>query len=70
VKAKFLSLAGDPRFWTGAAAVDLTAFSPTKGKPGSSLTLTGKNLTQVEAVVIAGPRPPSTPRSRASPRWW
>jgi hypothetical protein len=54
VKAKFLSPAGDPRFWTGAAAVDLSAFSPTKGKPGSTLTITGKNLTQVEAVVIGG----------------
>jgi hypothetical protein len=34
--------------------VDLSAFSPTKGKPGSTLTITGKNLTQVEAVVIGG----------------
>jgi hypothetical protein len=50
----FLSPANDPRFWTGVAAADLKSFSPTKGAPGTVVTIKGKNLTQVQAVVIGG----------------
>jgi hypothetical protein len=52
----FLSPANDPRFWTGVAAADLKSFSPTKGAPGTTVTIKGKNLTQVQAVVIGGAR--------------
>jgi hypothetical protein len=55
VQATLLVPAGDPRFWAGDAALDLTSFSPTKGKPGTTVvTIKGKNLAQVRAVVIGG----------------
>jgi hypothetical protein len=55
VQATLLVPAGDPRFWIGDAALDLTSFSPAKGKPGTTVvTIKGKNLAQVRAVVIGG----------------
>jgi hypothetical protein len=54
VIATFLSPATDPRFWTGEAAADLSSFSPTKGAPGSTVTIKGTNLNGVIAVVIGG----------------
>jgi hypothetical protein len=54
VIATFLSPATDPRFWTGEAAPDLKTISPTKGAPGSTVTITGKSLTGILAVVIGG----------------
>jgi hypothetical protein len=54
VVATFLTPATDPRFWTGEAATDLKNFAPTKGAPGSTLTITGKNLSAVVAVVVGG----------------
>jgi hypothetical protein len=54
VIATFLSPPTDPRFWTGDAAVDLKSFSPTKGSPNSTVTIKGKNLSGVVAVVIGG----------------
>jgi hypothetical protein len=54
VVASFLSPANDPRFWTGGAAVDLKAFTPASGAPNSTVTIKGKNLTEVQAVVIGG----------------
>ncbi len=44
----------DPRFWTGTGALDLTSFSPTHGPPLKKVTIKGKNLTAVTAVVIGG----------------
>ena len=52
--ATFLSPAGDPRFWTGGAAAVVTSFSPTKGAPGATVTIKGKNLSDVYAVVLGG----------------
>jgi hypothetical protein len=52
--ATFVVKAGDPRFWTGGAASDLKTISPTRGAPGSTVTITGKDLTGVLAVVIGG----------------
>ncbi len=46
--------ATDPRFWAGTGADDLTSFSPTSGAPGRKVTIKGKGLTQVSAVVIGG----------------
>jgi hypothetical protein len=54
VIATLLSPATDPRFWTGEAAADLSSFSPPKGVPGATLTIKGKNLTGIVAVVIGG----------------
>jgi hypothetical protein len=54
VVATFLSPANDPRFWTGDATVILKKFSPSKGKAGSTVTIKGKNLSQVNSVVIGG----------------
>jgi hypothetical protein len=54
VIAIFLSPANDPRFWTGDAAAALTSFSPTKGAPGATITIKGKNLTGTLGVVIGG----------------
>ncbi len=54
VDATFLVPANDPRFWTGTASVTLKRFSPTKAAPGALVTIKGKNLTQVAAVVIGG----------------
>jgi hypothetical protein len=48
--------ANDPRFWAGGAPVDLKSFSPTKGPPGQNVTIKGKNLTDVTAVVMGGGR--------------
>jgi hypothetical protein len=58
VVATFLSPATDPRFWTGEAAADVTGFSPTKGAPGSTVTIKGKNLSGAIAVVIGGDNAP------------
>jgi hypothetical protein len=44
----------DPRFWTGTGTLDLTSFSPTHGPPQKKVTIKGKNLTAVTAVVIGG----------------
>jgi hypothetical protein len=52
--ATFLSPATDPRFWTGEAAADLSKLSPTKAPPGATVTISGKNLTGIIAVVIGG----------------
>lgn len=46
--------ASDPRFWTGSGPAGLTSFSPTHGAPGKKLTIKGKNLTQITAVVVGG----------------
>jgi hypothetical protein len=54
VDATFLVPANDPRFWTGTASVTVKKFSPTRGAPGTPVTIKGKNLTQVAAVVIGG----------------
>jgi hypothetical protein len=54
VVATFLIAANDPRFWTGGAPVVLKSFSPAAGAPGSKLTIKGKNLTGVKAVVVGG----------------
>jgi hypothetical protein len=54
VVATFLSGANDPRFWTGGPDVSVRGFSPSQGSPGTSVTITGKNLKQVSAVVIGG----------------
>jgi hypothetical protein len=54
VTATLLVPATDPRFWTGTGALDLTSFAPTQGGPGKKVTIKGKDLTQVTAVVIGG----------------
>jgi hypothetical protein len=54
VTANFYAPPNDPRFWTGNAAVTLKSFSPSKGAPGSKVTIRGRNLKAVNAVVIAG----------------
>jgi hypothetical protein len=54
VVATFMVPANDPRFWTGGAQVSLKTFSPTKGAPGATVTIKGKNLSQVVAVVMGG----------------
>jgi hypothetical protein len=54
VVAQFDVPASDPRFWTGTGPADLTKFSPTHAAPGGKITLKGKNLTQITAVVIGG----------------
>jgi hypothetical protein len=64
--ATFAVPANDPRFWTGAASVDLKAFSPTKGPPGTTVTITGTNLTEVTHVVIGGAVAPIKPGSSAT----
>jgi IPT/TIG domain len=46
--------ATDPRFWSGNGTLDLTSFSPTHGAPGKKITVKGKDLSQVTAVVIGG----------------
>jgi hypothetical protein len=54
VVATFVVPANDPRFWAGGAPVDLKSFSPTKGGPGTLVTIKGKNLTGVGSVVMGG----------------
>jgi hypothetical protein len=54
VTATLLVPATDPRFWTGTGALGLTSFAPTAGGPGKKVTIKGKDLTQVTAVVIGG----------------
>jgi hypothetical protein len=54
VTALFYAPPNDPRFWTGNATVTLGSFSPSRGAPGSKVTIKGKNLKAVNAVVIAG----------------
>ena len=54
VVATFVVPANDPRFWAGGAPVDLKSFSPTKGGPGTMVTIKGKNLTGVGNVVMGG----------------
>jgi hypothetical protein len=54
VEATFLLPANDPRFWTGGAPLKFKSFSPTKGSPGAPVTIKGKNLTGVVAVVMGG----------------
>jgi hypothetical protein len=54
VVAKLDLSATDPRFWTGSGPLDLTKFSPTQGAPGKKITIKGKNLSQITAVVIGG----------------
>jgi hypothetical protein len=54
VTADFYAPSNDPRFWTGNAAVALAKFSPSKGVPGSKVTIKGSNFKAVNAVVIAG----------------
>ncbi|HXQ43355.1 MAG TPA: choice-of-anchor Q domain-containing protein [Acidimicrobiales bacterium] len=54
VVATFLSPANDPRFWTGGPSVVLKTFSPTEGPSGTTVTIKGKDLTGVTAVVIGG----------------
>jgi hypothetical protein len=54
VTATFLSPAQDPRFWTGGAALQLKSFTPAKGKPGGKVTIKGKDLSEVQAVVVGG----------------
>jgi hypothetical protein len=66
VIAVIRSPADDPRFWTGVAATDLKSFSPSKGAPGSTVTIKGKNLTAVQAVVIGGLDAPISSKSTAS----
>ena len=46
--------ATDPRFWSGNGTCGLTSFSPTHGTPGKKITIKGKDLAQVTAVVIGG----------------
>ena len=66
VTATIKARATDPRFWTGEAAVDLTSFSPTKGAPDATVTIKGKNLTGVLAVVIGGAEATISPQSTAT----
>jgi hypothetical protein len=66
VVATVLSPANDPRFWTGGAAVDVTSFSPTKGVPGATVTIKGKNLGQVYAVVLGGAQATIDPTTSTS----
>jgi hypothetical protein len=54
VVATLLVPSNDPRFWTGGAKVVLKGFSPTTGAPGTKVTIKGKNLTGVVAVVMGG----------------
>ncbi|HXQ61388.1 MAG TPA: IPT/TIG domain-containing protein [Acidimicrobiales bacterium] len=54
VVVTFLVPANDPRFWTGTGTLNLTSFSPTSGGPGKKITIKGKDLTQVGAVVVGG----------------
>jgi hypothetical protein len=66
VTATIKARATDPRFWTGEAAVDLTSFSPPKGAPNATVTIKGKNLTGVLAVVIGGAEATISPQSTAT----
>jgi hypothetical protein len=54
VTATILVPANDPRFWTGGATAVLKSFSPSKGAPGTKVTIKGKNLTGVVAVGMGG----------------
>jgi hypothetical protein len=63
VVATFLTPPTDPRFWTGEAATDLKKFAPLTGAAGSTVTITGKNLAGVIAVVIGGAQAPISPAS-------
>jgi hypothetical protein len=54
IVATLLVPATDPRFWAGGGALDVTKFSPTHGAPGKKVTIKGKNLSQVVAVVVGG----------------
>ena len=38
----------------GLKGTDVKSFAPAKGAPGSTLTITGKNLSGVVAVVVGG----------------
>jgi hypothetical protein len=54
VVATFLSPANDPRFWSGTAPAVVHSVTPASGAPGTRVTIKGKNLSQVSAVVIGG----------------
>jgi hypothetical protein len=54
LEATFTVPANDPRFWAGGAPVSVKKFSPTKGPAGTTITIKGKNLTGVAAVVVGG----------------
>ncbi len=57
--------ATDPRFWTGTGTLDLTSFSPTEGPPQTKVTIKGKDLTEVDAVVIGGAQADILSRSKS-----
>jgi hypothetical protein len=63
VVATLLVPAGDPRFWAGDGALDVTSFSPARGGPGTTITIKGKNLAQTQAVVIGGAQATISPHS-------
>ncbi len=54
VVATLLVPATDPRFWAGDGGLDVTGFSPAKGAPGATVTIKGKNLSQIRSVIIGG----------------
>jgi len=46
--------ANDPRFWTGVGSLEVTSFTPTQGKAGSTVTIKGSDLSGVVGVSIGG----------------
>ncbi|HEY5251008.1 MAG TPA: IPT/TIG domain-containing protein [Acidimicrobiales bacterium] len=66
VVATLLVPATDPRFWAGDGALDVTSFSPSKGPPGTTVTIKGKNLSQIRSVVIGGAQAPISTQSTAT----
>jgi hypothetical protein len=48
---------GDPRFWVDCGSLSLTKFSPTSGHVGQTVTIKGKNLSQVSSVLFSGAVP-------------